>query len=107
MWSGLPAAICAELIRSRGFSPINLGADTPVDTLVQAAISTDDLAALVLSTVSSTPQAAVFDTVNGVSEALPGLPIIVGGVWSDLPDNVFSVDGFPAMLELLEQLSAS
>ncbi|MED5292419.1 MAG: helix-turn-helix domain-containing protein [Actinomycetota bacterium] len=104
---GLPAAICAELIRSRGFSPINLGADTPVDTLVQAAVSTDELAALVLSTVSSTPQAAVFDTVNGVSEALPGLPIIVGGVWSDLPDNVFSVDGFPAMLEQLEQLSAS
>jgi len=102
---GLPAAICAELIRTRGFSPINLGADTPIGSLVQAAIATDELVAIVLSTVSSTPQPVILDVVDNVNRALPNIPIMVGGVWPDLPDNVLSLNGFPSMLDQLEQLN--
>ena len=47
---GLPAAICAELIRSRGFSPINLGADTPNDTVIDAVNASDEVVAIILST---------------------------------------------------------
>jgi len=38
---------------------------------------------------------------------LPETPIMVGGVWPELPDNVLSINGFPSMLEQLELLSAS
>ena len=101
---GLPAAICAELIRSRGFVPFNLGADSPVDTIIRAAESTDQLRALVLSTVSSTPESVIVDVVNQVHSSLPHTPVLVGGIWPGLPEEVISVNGFPSMLEQLEQL---
>jgi excisionase family DNA binding protein len=104
---GLPAAMCAELIRSRGFSPINLGADTPVDTIIKAALSTDELVAIVLSTVSSTSQEMLVDVVNAVHGSLPTTPVMIGGVWPDLPDNVLSINGFPSMLNQLELLGDS
>ena len=104
---GLPAAICAELIRSRGFSPINLGADTPTDTVIDAVNASDEVVAIILSTVRSTPQRVILDAVDEVSASLPETPIMVGGVWPELPDNVLSINGFPSMLEQLELLSAS
>ena len=103
---GLPAAICAELIRSRGFTPVNLGADSPAETIVQAAASSDELVAIVLSTVSSTPQTVILEVVENLNKSLPDIPVMVGGVWPDLPANVLSINGFPSMLEQLEQLSA-
>ena len=104
---GLPAAICAELIRSRGFNPFNLGADNPIETIINAASSTDELVAVILSTVSSTPQKVVVDSVEMLTKGLPGTPIMVGGVWPELPDSVLSINGFPSMLDQLEELSAS
>ena len=104
---GLPAAICAELIRSRGFTPFNLGADNPIETIIDAAASTDELMAIILSTVSSTPQKVVVDSVEELTEQFPNIPIMVGGVWPELPDSVVSINGFPSMLDQLEQLSAS
>ena len=101
---GLPAAICAELIRSRGFVPFNLGADSPVDTIIRAAESTDQLRALVLSTVSSTPESVIVDVVNQVHSSLPHTPVLVGGIWPGLPEEVISVNGFPSMLVQLGQL---
>ena len=104
---GLPAAICAELIRSRGFTPVNLGADSPAETIVQAAASSDELVAIVLSTVSSTPQTVILEVVENLNKSLPDIPVMVGGVWPDLPANVLSINGVPSMLEQFERLSAS
>ena len=103
----LPAAICAELVRSWGYDPVNLGADSPVDTIIQAAQYTDELIAIVLSTVSSTSPKLIVETVEAIQASIPETPVIVGGNWPDLPANVVSLDGFPAMLSLLEQLSGS
>jgi hypothetical protein len=33
------------------------------------------------------------------------MPVLVGGIWASLPEEVISVNGFPSMLEQLEQLS--
>ena len=104
---GLPASIGAELVRSRGYNPVNLGADTPIDTMIQAALSTDELVAIVLSTVSSTSQQVLMDTVDTLNASLPETPVMVGGVWPGLPNKVLSVDGFPSMLDHLEQISGS
>ena len=104
---GLPAAICAELVRSRGYHPVNLGPDSPIDTIIQAARSTDELTAIVLSTVSSTSASVIVETVAAILGSLPEIPVMVGGVWAGLPDNVLSLDGFPSMLNHLEQLSGS
>ena len=95
------------LIACRGYNPVNLGADTPIDTMIQAALSTDELVAIVLSTVSSTSQQVLMDTVNTLNASLPETPVMVGGVWPGLPDKVLSVDGFPSMLDHLEQISGS
>ena len=103
----LPAAICAELVRSWGYDPVNLGADSPVDTIIQAAQYTDELLAIVLSTVSSTSPKLIVETVEAIQASIPETPVMVGGNWSDLPANVVSLDGFPAMLSHLEQLSGS
>ena len=67
----------------------------------------DEVVAIILSTVSSTPQRVILDAVDEVSASLPETPIMVGGVWPELPDNVLSINGFPSMLEQLELLSAS
>ncbi|MBA51326.1 MAG: hypothetical protein CL456_04305 [Acidimicrobiaceae bacterium] len=101
---GLPAAICAELVRSRGYHPVNLGPDCPIDTIVQAARSTDELMAIVLSTVSSTSPSVLAETVEAIHGSLPETPVMVGGVWTDLPDKVLSLDGFSSVLDHLEQI---
>ncbi|HAE55582.1 MAG TPA: hypothetical protein DEB59_02545 [Acidimicrobiaceae bacterium] len=103
----LPAAICAELVRSWGYDPVNLGADSPVDTIIQAAQYTDELLAIVLSTVSSTSCKLVVETVEAIQASIPEMPVIVGGNWPGLPVNAISIEGFPALLSHLEQLSGS
>lgn len=86
---------------------MNLGPDSPIDTIIQAARSTDELTAIVLSTVSSTSASVIVETVGAILGSLPEIPVMVGGVWAGLPDNVLSLDGFPSMLNHLEQLSGS
>jgi len=49
----------------------------------------------------------VVDSVEMLTKGLPGTPIMVGGVWPELPDSVLSINGFPSMLDQLEELSAS
>ena len=75
--------------------------------MIQAALSTDELVAIVLSTVSSTSQQVLMDTVDTLNASLPETPVMVGGVWPGLPNKVLSVDGFPSMLDHLEQISGS
>ena len=86
---------------------MNLGADSPVDTIIQAAQYTDELLAIVLSTVSSTSPKVVVETVEAIQASLPNTTVMVGGVWPGLPDKTVSLDGFPAMLSYLEQISGS
>ena len=104
---GLPAAICAELVRSWGYQPVNLGADSPVDTIIQAAQYTDELLAIVLSTVGSSSAEILIETVEAIQASLPDTPVMVGGVWPGLPEKTVSLDGFSSMLSHLERISGS
>jgi methanogenic corrinoid protein MtbC1 len=74
----VPIAMAADLLRGRGFTVIDLGANTPVETFVDAANTADRLLAVGIS--SST--AGVDDNVIATADALRdqvGCPIVIGG----------------------------
>jgi excisionase family DNA binding protein len=74
----VPIAMAADLLRGRGFTVIDLGADSPIESFIDAATSADRLVAVGIS--SST--AGVDDNVIATADALRdqiGCPIVIGG----------------------------
>ncbi|MGO9334460.1 MAG: B12-binding domain-containing protein [Acidimicrobiales bacterium] len=76
---GLPVAIAANLLRWRGFDVVELGADTPADSLAQAAAGEPDLVAVgIACTVGSSSQAAR-RAIAAVRRSAPQVPVLLGG----------------------------
>ncbi len=74
----VPIAMAADLLRGRGFTVMDLGADAPVETFVDAANTADRLLAVGIS--SST--AGVDDNVIATADALRdqlGCRVVIGG----------------------------
>ena len=71
----LPVAIAADLLRSRSFDVIDLGADVPAASFGEAARSTDRLRAVVVS--ASTDAAA--RELSSIVDAIGDVPILAGG----------------------------
>lgn len=74
----VPIAMAADLLRGRGFSVIDLGADTPVDSFVDAASTADRLIAVGISSTAADTDDSVIATANAVKEQI-GCPIVIGG----------------------------
>lgn len=74
----VPIAMAADLLRGRGFSVIDLGADAPVDSFIDAASTADRLVAVGISSTAADLDDDVIATANAVKELI-GCPIVIGG----------------------------
>ena len=74
----VPIAMAADLLRGRGFSVIDLGADAPADSFVDAASTADRLIAVGISSTAAEMDDSVIATANAVKEQI-GCPIVIGG----------------------------
>jgi len=75
---GLPVAIAADLLRGHGHAVIDLGADVPPRSFVDAALGAERLVAVGIAAATSGNERAVLDAVAAV-RAQVGCPIVVGG----------------------------
>jgi methanogenic corrinoid protein MtbC1 len=81
---GLPMALLANVLRARGWDVVELGPDTPSSDLLDAARSTDRLAAVGVSVGSSGTLEAARRVLADLRAHLPGVPLLAGG--PALPD---------------------
>ncbi len=86
--------ICISLLESQGFAVNDLGVDVPSADVVTAAREAD---AVCLSALMTTTLPAMAATVAAVREALPGLPVLVGGAvvtaeWASAAGALYAQD---------------
>ena len=74
----VPIAIAADLLRSRGFTVIDLGADTPIESFVDAATIADRLIAVGISSSTGGVDDNVIATANAITTQL-GCAVVIGG----------------------------
>jgi MerR family transcriptional regulator, light-induced transcriptional regulator len=75
----MPGAILADLLRGRGFEVVDLGADTPAQSFVEAARNANRLVAVVVGAITSGQELVVKRTVATLHKAELGVPVLVGG----------------------------
>jgi excisionase family DNA binding protein len=75
----IPVMIVADLLRDAGFSVVDLGADTPPESFVEAAQKSDRLIAVAIGATLLRNEAAVADAISALHDAVPGLAVIAGG----------------------------
>lgn len=76
----LPAAILATVLRGEGYAVVELGGDTPADALTSAAAGAGSACRAVgLSVASSHCVPAVPGVIDVVRNAVPAVPILIGG----------------------------
>ena len=74
----LPSAMAADLLRERGFDVIDLGANTPAESFLDAARSSDAVFAIGVAITTTDNQTSVRSLLNTLN--LEGdLPVVVGG----------------------------
>ena len=76
---GLPVAIAANLLRWRGFDVVELGADTPADSLAQAAACEPDLVAVGIACTMGSSSQAARRAIAAVRRSAPQVPVLLGG----------------------------
>lgn len=74
----VPIALAADLLRGRGFSVIDLGANTPAEAFIDAGMSADRLVAIGISASASGVDDAIVATADAVADGI-GCPIVIGG----------------------------
>ena len=75
----LPSAILADILRSAGFQVVDLGADTPVESWVEAASVVDRLVAVLVGGTGPGRQADIAAAVAGLRGAGVKVPVLTGG----------------------------
>jgi methanogenic corrinoid protein MtbC1 len=92
----LPGAMVADVLRGEGWPVIDLGADVPTESLLEAAAATPDLVAVGISISVDRHLARAGDTVREFRGAHPGVAVIAGGpaVRDDAVARRLAVDGW-------------
>ncbi len=94
----LPTAILRDLLRNRSFDVIDLGGNTPPDSLVERVRRTPDVVAVGLSATAQGASEATAETISKLRAHLPDLPIVVGGgAWSSIEEICGLGDCIPSM----------
>jgi excisionase family DNA binding protein len=75
----LTATMFADLVRHAGFEPLNLGANTPSRSFVEAALGADRLIAVLVGATSNKHDETVRDVIRTLHGASVSVPILVGG----------------------------
>ena len=76
---GLPVALAADVVRSAGWSVVDLGASVPAEFVARAAADVDRLAAVGLCLSTPGLEAGVAEAVAAVRQVVPGIPVLLGG----------------------------
>ena len=82
---GLPVMMVGDLLRDAGYAVVDLGADTPSESFVEAARGADRLVAVAIGATLSGNEVAVSAAVGALHAAVPGAVVIVGG--AAVPDE--------------------
>lgn len=75
----LPSAILSDLLRGAGFHAVDLGADTPPASFVEAATGAQRLVAVLIGVTMTGNDAAVRTTISALRAARIAAPVLVGG----------------------------
>jgi MerR family transcriptional regulator, light-induced transcriptional regulator len=75
---GVPVALAADLLRGAGFTVIDLGADTPAASFVDAARTAERLIGVGISATHSGNEESITEAVETVHRDL-GCPVVIGG----------------------------
>jgi excisionase family DNA binding protein len=75
----IPGAILADLLRGLGFEVVDLGADTPAESFVEAARHANRLVAVLVGAITTGQERVIKRTVAALHEAEIGAPVLVGG----------------------------
>jgi methanogenic corrinoid protein MtbC1 len=78
-WHALPGLMLADVVRARGFEPLDLGANTPAVSFVEAAQSADRLVAVLVGATTSDSDEALRDVISALRGAGVSVPILAGG----------------------------
>jgi excisionase family DNA binding protein len=81
----LPVMMVGDLLRDVGFVVVDLGADTPHQSFVDAARSADRLVAVAIGATLSGNERSVSRAVDAIHAGVPGVEVLVGG--AGLPDE--------------------
>jgi methanogenic corrinoid protein MtbC1 len=76
---GIPVAIVGDLLRGVGYHVVELGADVPDESFVEAAVRAERLVCVVIGATTSGGDGPVTSAVRAVHERLPDVPVLVGG----------------------------
>jgi excisionase family DNA binding protein len=82
---GVPVALAADLLRGEGFTVVDLGADTPAVSFVEAALDSERLVAIGINATSAGNEASIADTIAGIRAQLD-CPVVLGGSGLTDPD---------------------
>lgn len=75
----VPTALLRDLLRFRGFNPVDLGANTPADSIAQTALGLgDDLVAVGLNATTPGADDIMRSTLKVLNTAV-NVPVVVGG----------------------------
>ncbi|MGA2527785.1 MAG: B12-binding domain-containing protein [Acidimicrobiales bacterium] len=74
-----PVAIAANLLRWRGFAAVELGANTPVDALAEAAAGESDLIAVGIACTTRSSAQSARKAISALRASVPKVPILLGG----------------------------
>lgn len=75
---GIPTLMMGDLLRSRGFDVIDLGANTPAKAFARAAAAADHLVAVGVCATRPSNDAAIVDAVDAL-ELVSSVPVVLGG----------------------------
>jgi methanogenic corrinoid protein MtbC1 len=75
----LPSAILADLLRDAGYRVGDLGANTPPESFVDAALSAERLVAVCIGVTNSGFEDVVTEAVRALHDADVAAPVMVGG----------------------------
>jgi methanogenic corrinoid protein MtbC1 len=78
-WHALPGLMLADVVRARGFEPLDLGANTPAVSFVEAAQSADRLVAVLVGATTSDSDEALRESISALRSAGVSVPILAGG----------------------------
>lgn len=86
----MPTALLRDILRSRGFEVIDLGANTPPESILERAQGTNDLIAIGLCSSKLGNDDIVRVTLSTLNEALD-VPIVIGGSAFSGSDHITSL----------------
>ena len=75
---GVPVALAADLLRNEGFTVVDLGADSPAESFIDAAHDTQRLVAIGINATSPDNDDAISATITSIKQALE-CPVVLGG----------------------------